>query len=49
MSTQVFVGKSEGKKPFERPRRIWNNNKVDLTGMGWDGEDWIHLAQGRDR
>jgi hypothetical protein len=26
-----------------------NNIKVDLTGIGWDGMDWIDLAQDRDQ
>lgn len=23
--------------------------KTDLKEMGWDGADWIHLVQGRDK
>jgi hypothetical protein len=37
----------EGKRPLGRPRRRWENMKKDLRGMGWDGVDWIHLAQKR--
>jgi hypothetical protein len=34
----------------ERPRRRWVNNiKMDLREVGWDGMDWIDLAQDRDR
>jgi hypothetical protein len=25
------------------------NIKVNLKNMGWEGVDWIHLAQDRDR
>jgi hypothetical protein len=25
-----------------------NNIKMDLTEVGWDGMDWIDLAQDRD-
>jgi hypothetical protein len=44
------MGQSEGKRPLERPRRIWEDNiKVDLQEAGCGGADWIHLAQDRDR
>jgi hypothetical protein len=44
------VGKPEGKRPLGRPRRRWVDNiKMDLGEVGWDGVDWIGLAQGRDR
>jgi hypothetical protein len=40
------VGKPEGKRPLGRPRRRWVDNiKMDLRGIGWDGMDWIDLAQ----
>jgi hypothetical protein len=42
------VGKPEGKKPLGRPRRRWVENiKMDLGEIGWDGGDWIELAQDR--
>jgi hypothetical protein len=44
------VGKPEGKRPLGRPRRRWVNNiKMDVRETGWDGGDWIDLAQDRDR
>jgi hypothetical protein len=44
-----LVGKPEGKRPRGRPRRKWVDNiKMDLRGIGWDGIDWIDLAQDRD-
>jgi hypothetical protein len=43
-------GKPEGKKPLGRPRRRWVDNiKMDLRDTGWDGMDWIQLAQDRDQ
>jgi hypothetical protein len=31
-------------------RRRWVDNiKMDLREVGWDGRDWIDLAQDRDR
>jgi hypothetical protein len=26
-----------------------DNIKIDLTKAGWEGVDWIHVAQDRDR
>jgi hypothetical protein len=44
------VGKSEGNIPLGRPRRRWVDNiKMDLREIGWDGMDWIELAQDRDQ
>jgi hypothetical protein len=44
------VGKPEGKRPLGRPRRRWEDNiTVDLREIGWDGMDWIDLAQDRDQ
>jgi hypothetical protein len=47
---RIFVGKPEGKRPLGRPRRRWVDNiKMDLREIGWDGMDWIELAEDRDR
>ena len=47
---RVLVGKPEGKRPLERPRRRWENNiKMDLQEVGSEGVDWIDVAQDRDR
>jgi hypothetical protein len=47
---RILVGKPEGKRPLGRPRRRWVDNlKMDLREIGWDGMDWIHLAQDRDK
>jgi hypothetical protein len=47
---RILVGKPEGKRPLGRPRRRWMDNiKMDLTEIGWDGMDWIDLAQNRDQ
>jgi hypothetical protein len=45
---RVLVGRPEGKKPLERPRRRWEDNiKLDLREIGIDGVNWICLAQDR--
>jgi hypothetical protein len=37
-------------RPLGRPRRRWVDNiKMDLREIGWDGMDWINLAQDRDQ
>jgi hypothetical protein len=47
---RVLVGKPEGKRPLERPRRRWEDMiKMDPREAGWGGVEWIHLAQDRDR
>jgi len=46
---RVLVGKPEGKRPWGRPRRRWEDNiKMDLREVG-RGADWMELAQDRDR
>jgi hypothetical protein len=41
----ILVGKPEGKRPLERPRRRWVDNiKMDLREI-W----WIDMAQDRDQ
>jgi hypothetical protein len=47
---RVLVGKLEGKRPLGRPRRRWEENvRMDLQEVGCGREDWIWLAQDRDR
>jgi hypothetical protein len=47
---RILVRKSEGKRPLGRPRRRWVDNiNMDLRGIGWDGVDWIDMAQDRDQ
>jgi hypothetical protein len=39
------VGKPEGNRPLERPRRRWMDNiRMDLREIGWYGMDWIDQA-----
>jgi hypothetical protein len=39
---RLLVGKPEGKRPLDRPRRRWVDNiRMDLGEVGWnDGLDW---------
>jgi hypothetical protein len=46
---RILVGKPEGRRPLGRPRRRWVDNiKMDLGEIGWDGVEWVDLAQDRD-
>jgi hypothetical protein len=47
---KILVGKPGGKRPLGRARRRWVSNiKMDLREIGWDGMDWVDLAQDRDQ
>jgi Na+/H+-translocating membrane pyrophosphatase len=46
----ILVGKLEVKIPLGRPRRTWEDNiGMNLTDIGWEGTNWIHLAQDKDQ
>jgi hypothetical protein len=47
---RVLVGRPEGKRPLERPRRRWDDNiNLDLREIRIDGANWIRLAQDKVR
>ena len=47
---RVLVGKPEGKRALGRPRHRWEDNiKMELQEVGGGCEDWMELAQDRDR
>jgi hypothetical protein len=47
---RILVGKTEGKRPLGRPRHRWVDNiKTYLREIGWDGVDWMDMAQNRDQ
>jgi hypothetical protein len=44
------MGRPEGKRPLERPRRgCVENVKIDLRDIGWGGMDWIDLTEDWDQ
>jgi hypothetical protein len=47
---KVLVGKPEGKRPLERPRRRWEDGiRMDLREIGWGvwiGFDWLRTGTG---
>jgi len=45
---RVLVPRPEGKRPHGRPRRRWKcNSKMALHKVGYEGVDWIDVAQDR--
>ena len=45
-----IIPRPEGKRPLGRPRRRWGDNiKMGLQEVGGGCEDWMELAQDRDR
>jgi hypothetical protein len=46
----ILVGKPEVNRQLGRPRCTWEDNiRMDLREMGWEGVDWMHSDQDRDR
>jgi hypothetical protein len=47
---KILVTEPEGKRPLGRPRHRWEDyTKMDLREIGWEGVDWLHLAQDGDK
>jgi hypothetical protein len=47
---RILVEKPEGKRLLGRPKRRWVDNiKTNLREIGWNGGNWIDLAQDRDQ
>jgi hypothetical protein len=39
---KVLVGKLEGKRPFGRLRRRWEDGiRLDLREIGWEDGEWV--------
>jgi len=45
---KILVRKPEGKRPHGRPRCMWEDIRMYLKDIVWEGVDCIHLAQDRD-
>jgi hypothetical protein len=47
---RALVGKPEGRRPLERPRRRWEDDiKMDLQKIGWGpwtGSIWLRIVTG---
>ena len=47
---RVLMRRPEGKRPFGRPRRRWEDNiKMDFQDVGGGSMDWFDLARDRYR
>jgi hypothetical protein len=45
-----LIGRTEGKRPLGRYRRIWKDNiRMDLREIGWDVADWMYQTQKTDQ
>jgi hypothetical protein len=50
LCTFLKVGKPDGRRTLGRPRRrLVDNIKMDRREIGWDGVDWINMAQDREQ
>jgi hypothetical protein len=46
----IFVAKLEGKRPLGRStHKLGDTIRMDVREIGWEGVDWIHVAQDRDQ
>jgi hypothetical protein len=46
----ILVPKHEGKMLLGRSRNRWEGKiRMDLREIGWEGVDWLHVAQNRDQ
>jgi hypothetical protein len=44
----VLMGKPEGKRPLGRPRRRWEDIKMDIQEVGWrawTGLNWLRIER----
>jgi hypothetical protein len=46
---RVLVGNPDRKRPLGRPRRRWEDIRIDIQEVGCGAMDWIELAQDMDR
>jgi hypothetical protein len=44
----ILAGKLEGKRPLRRPKYRYEDIRMDGGEIGWNGVDWMCLAQDRD-
>jgi hypothetical protein len=45
-----LAGKPDVKRPLKRPIYTWEDNiRLDFEEIGWEGVDWVHLAQDKDQ
>jgi hypothetical protein len=48
-ANKILVSKSEGKRPLGSHKHGWEDHiRMDLKETGWEGVDWIRVAQDTD-
>ena len=49
-ASRVSVGNRQSYRPLGMPRCKWEDDiKVDVKEIGWEGVDWMNLAEDRDK
>jgi hypothetical protein len=43
-----LVGRPEEQRPLGRLKHTWKDTKMDFGEIGWEGVDWIRVAQARE-
>jgi hypothetical protein len=46
---KILVGRPERKRPFERPWHRWEDIRMNLREIQWDGVGCMHLAPDTDQ
>jgi hypothetical protein len=46
---KILIGKPGRKRSRGRPRREWEDIRINHRVLGLEGVGWIHLAQDRDQ
>jgi hypothetical protein len=44
---KILVRKPEGREHLEKPKCRWEDTRLDLKEVGWEGVDLMHLAKVR--
>ena len=45
---KILTGKPTGKRPLWRPRRRWEDIRIDLEEIGINAGNWVDSAQDRN-
>ena len=49
MINRILAGGSQGRRSLGNSRRLWEVAKTNLQEMGWDGVEWLELAEDGDK
>jgi hypothetical protein len=48
MRTKFWLERNVGKSPLGRPKSRWEDIRMDLAEIGWEGDNWMDLALNRE-